>query len=147
MEEQFREARVRAKSAIQSKWKAIADVRTLGWGGPIESIEAAFPFVRTSTSKLRDVLSHHLPVLIFQSRESPPQKMEIVLAYRDSAGNPYRTRVAATSEVPNAHVLLLSEFAQAVWFSLDQQMLPPPGEGRAFEEALIGLTGKALLEL
>jgi hypothetical protein len=145
MGDQFSEARNRAKSTIQTKWQALARVRTLGWGGPIESIEEEYPFIRESTSKLGGSVSPHLPIMIFQSRETPPREMEVAVPLRDATGNPYNSRIVPSGPVAHEHLMLLTEFAQALWFAIDEQMLPSPRSGRAFEEALIAWTGKALL--
>jgi hypothetical protein len=147
MGDQFSEARNRAKSTIQSKWQALARIRTIGWAIDIESAEGMYPFIRPQTSTLGDRISRHLPVLIFQSRESPPTEMEVVVPYRDPTGNPYNSRIAATTQLDSARVSQLSEFAQAIWFALDQQMLPSHSNIKALEEALRAWTGKELVEL
>ncbi|MFY0582757.1 hypothetical protein ACN28S_58355 [Cystobacter fuscus] len=76
MGDQFSEARKRAKSTFQTKWQTLARVRTLGWGGPIDRVEDKYPFMREATSKLGDSISPHLPIMIFQSSETPPQQMK-----------------------------------------------------------------------
>ncbi|RKH52357.1 hypothetical protein D7Y23_07265 [Corallococcus sp. AB050B] len=147
MGDEFSEARNRAKSTIQNKWQALARIRTIGWITTIESAEGMYPFIRQQTSKLGDRISHHLPVLIFQSRESPPKEMEVAVPYRSPTGNPYNTRILATIQLDDARVTQLSEFAQAIWFAIDQQMLPSASNSKSLGEALLTWTGKDLLQL
>jgi hypothetical protein len=144
MADPFIEARERAKRAINGKWQAVARTRTLGWGGPIEGVLSRYPFARSSVETLQGPVSDHLPVLIFQSRETPPSEMELAVPYRERSGNPFGTRIASTSPLPRDQVQLLSEFAQAIWFLLEQGVLPAPQEGLAMEERLRSWTGPAL---
>jgi hypothetical protein len=147
MADQFREARERAKRTIQDRWSAVAQNRTMGWGGPIEAIEQRYPFIRASTAPLGKTVSRPLPILIFQSRETPPAAMEVAVPYADATGNPYNARLVASGPISAEHVALLSEFAQAVWFAIDQQMLPAPGGDRRLADALVAWTGKALVAI
>lgn len=147
MGDQFSEARNRAKSTIQTKWQALARIRTIGWITNIESAEEMYHFIRPQTSTLGDRISRHLPILIFQSRESPPKEMEVAVPYRDPTGNPYNSRILATTQLDGARVSQLSEFAQAIWFAIDQQMLPSASNIKALGEALRAWTGKELLQL
>jgi hypothetical protein len=146
-EAEFAEARERARRTIEATWKTVARTRTLGWGGPIESVEERYRFVRASISAVRNTITPELPILIFQSRESPPEEMEIAVPYRDTTGNPYNTRIVSSGPLPHEQAVLLGEFAQAIWFALDQGILPPPRNGRALEEALLRWTDKTLLHL
>jgi hypothetical protein len=145
--DQFSEARNRAKSTIQSRWQALARIRTVGWITNIESAEETYPFIRPQTSTLSGRISRHLPIVIFQSRESPPKEMEVAVPYQDPTGNPYNSRIIATTQLDGARVSQLSEFAQALWFAIDQQMLPSASNIKALEEALGAWTGKELLRL
>lgn len=88
----------------------------------------------SSTAGLGNSVTRHLPVLIFQSRETPPSAMEVAVPYADASGNPYNVRLISSEPLAPENRTLLGEFAQAIWFS----------KGRAFEDALLAWTGKTL---
>lgn len=148
MDAQFREARDRAKRTIESKWLELAQLRTLGWAGPIEAVEVKFPFARASIGDLVGRIPSHLPVFIFASRESPPQEIELAIPYRDHSGDRYNCRlVVAAQKLSSSRITLLNDFAQALWFALDQGMLPPPTAGNALQETLATWTGEELFRI
>src|SRR5205085_11501950 len=92
---EFDEAKARAEKTIRGSWRDIARSYTLGWCGPIESIENQFPFVRKAILSIRHQVSNDLPVIIFQSRESPPKDMIAAVPFWKDTGNPYNCRLAA----------------------------------------------------
>jgi len=145
--DEFAEARQRAKKTIQRDWQEVASTRTVGWGWPIEAVEASIPFLRSHVTELAAVISRHLPILIFQSRESPPTDTDVAIPYRDAAGNPYKCRLACSGPLTDERSQLLGSFAQAIWFALDQKMLPPGGPDGRLDKALLAWTGPALLRL
>lgn len=106
-----------------------------------------YPFIKSSVESLGSRIVRDLPLMIFQSRESPPQHMEVAIPFRDPTGNPFNSRISSSGTLAPADVMLRSEIAQAIWFMLDQQVLPSPRKGRAFQDALLAMTGKTFFEL
>lgn len=143
MGHQLSDERKRAKATIQGKWKDVARIRTFGWAD-FETAQRMHPFIRAPASTLRIV--HQLPALIFMSREETPGEIEVAVPFVDPAGA-FGARLLSVTPLRKEIVGLLNEFAQAIWFALAQQMLPPPQHGKALEETLVSWTGKELLEL
>jgi hypothetical protein len=144
---EFDEAKARAERTIRSTWHAIARLYTLGWGGPVGDVERQFPFVREAILSIRHQVSVELPVLFFQSRESPPKDMLAAVPFWKDTGNPFNCRLAAVRTVPAEEQKLYGEFAQAIWFAIKMKMLPDPKETNKFHKAILSWTGRELLEL
>lgn len=150
MNAEYKEARERAKRTIETKWQEVASLRTLGWGGPIQAVEARFPFMHPTIDDIVGRIVGQLPIFIFQSRELPPSPtshIELAVPYRDHTGNEFNCRLVTTQELPPSQVKLLGDFAQALWFCIAQQMLPPPMAGTAFEDTLTAWTGEEFFRL
>jgi hypothetical protein len=146
MRDEFEEARERARSVIEATWRRLAESRTVGWGGPPSVVADRYPFVRSGLGSLGTRVVEDLPVLIFQSRESPPQAMDVAIPYRDDGGNPFNSRLLCSTPHAPEDVHIKSDFAQAVWFLIQQQVLPSP-RTEAFGRTLAGMTGRRLFEL
>jgi len=96
---EFDEAKAHAEKTIQSTWREIALSYTLGWGGPIDVVERQFPFIREAIRSIRDQVSTNLPVVFFQSRESPPKDILAAVPFWRDTGNPYNCRLAAVRTI------------------------------------------------
>ena len=146
MSSELKEAQRRARSTIQSGWKDIASDYTAAWMGPIEAVEAHFPHVSGAISTVRHRISRTLPMIIYQSRESPPERTNVAVPYEEG-GDPYKCRLVATGQLTPEESRLLGDFAQAIWFSIDSGMLPHPAEGEAFMKKLVEWTDEKLFRL
>lgn len=67
--EKFKE---KAKSQILSTWRAISENYTLGWGGPLDAVNLRYPFISEAVADVRDRVEASLPLVIYQTRETPP---------------------------------------------------------------------------
>ncbi len=139
-------AKLRAKQTIQDSWQQIAETYTLGWGGPIESVEQQFPFIRETILDIRHQISTDLPVLFFQTRESPPKDMLAAVPFWKDTGNPYNCRLAAPRTIRPEEAKLYGDFAQAFWFSIHTKLLPNPRDAAAFQSAIQAWTGPAFFQ-
>ncbi len=135
-----------AQSKIESGWKDVANKYTVGWGGPLEAVETRFPHISDAISDIRSQVSSVLPLIIYQTRESPPESTSVAAPY-ESGGDPYKCRLVSTNELSVRERGLLGEFAQAIWFLIDTELLPDPNDGGEFESKLIGLTDARLISL
>jgi len=140
------QAQKQARSTIENTWKSVARDYTAAWMGPIEAVETAFPHVSSKVADIRGTISSTLPMIIYQTRNSPPENMSVAVPYT-SAGDPYKCRLVSTNQLTAAEVQLLAEFAQALWFLINSKMLPPPQEGNAFERMLVEWTGVRLITI
>jgi hypothetical protein len=136
----------RAESTIRSTWREVARRFTLGWGGPLEAYEERFPFVTEQVRDIRGRISLGLPLLSYQTRQSPPENMVVAVAYEDR-GDRYTCRLSSHARLDAAEVRALSQFSQAFWFLLDCGVLPSPEVSGALEERLAEWTGRELLEI
>ena len=59
-------------------------------------------------------------------------------------GTPYNSRVLPTEDIGPEKVLLLGDFAQVLWFLIDNRVLPKPQDNERFERALLKMTGPSL---
>jgi hypothetical protein len=143
---ELKKAQERAKSTIESSWKEIAANYTAAWMGPIEVVEAHFPHVSGAISGVRRRISRTLPMIIYQSRESPPEKTNVAVPYEEG-GDPYKCRLVATGQLTPGESRLLGDFAQAIWFSIDSGALPHPAEGEVFMKKLVAWTDEKLFRL
>jgi hypothetical protein len=143
----FEEAKRRARTTIQTNWRKIADNYTFGWSGPIQVVEKMFPDFVQGISEIKSRVSPGLPIVIYQSRESPPKSMSLAIPYVGMGNNPYNSRLLSSENLPNDQRQLLCGFAQAFWFSIDQKMLPRPERVDALEKKLIEWTDSSLLKL
>lgn len=137
-------AKLRAKTTIQDHWQQIANTYTLGWRGPIEFIEQDFPIVRDQILDIRHQISNELPVLFFQTRESPPKDMIAAVPFWKDTGNPFNCRLVAVRTLNMDELKLYSDFAQAFWFSIQMKILPDPRDRTAFQSAIQAWTGEKL---
>ena len=139
----FDAAKTRAKTTILNTWKDIAKTFTLGWGGPIESVEEQYPFIREAILDIRHQISRDLPVLFFQTRESPPKDMLAAVPFWRDTGNPYNCRLAAPRTIRPEEAKLEGDFAQAFWFAIHIRLFPNPRDAAAFHAAILNWTGPA----
>jgi hypothetical protein len=140
------EAQKRAKSKIEDSWKSVAQNYTAAWMEPIEAVETAFPHISSKVADIRRTISPTLPMIIYQTRNSPPENMSVAVPY-ESGGDPYKCRLVATNQLTDAETQLLADFAQAVWFLIDSRMLPSPRDGKAFEKKLVEWTDATLIAI
>ena len=138
----FEGAKQRAKQTIHNTWQQIARIHTLGWGGPIESVERDFPFIREAILDIRHQISTDLPVLFFQTRESPPKDMLAAVPFWKDTGNPFNCRLSAPRTLQQDEAKLYGDFAQAFWFSIQMKLLPNPRDAAAFQSAIQAWTGE-----
>jgi hypothetical protein len=143
---EFEEAKKRAETTIRNTWREVARLYTLGWGGPIDVVEREFPFIHEAILSIRHQVSTNLPVLFFQSRESPPKDMLAAVPFWRDTGNPFNCRLATVRTPSPDEIKLYSDFAQAFWFAIDQKMLPNLRDAQEFQKALLAWTGRELLE-
>lgn len=136
----------RAESTIRSTWRSVAGEYMLGWGGPIEAYEERYPFVTAQVRDIRPRISEGLPLLTYQTRQSPPDAMVVMVPHEDQHGR-YNARVLASTPLLPSSVSTLNHFSQAIWFLLDQGVLPHPAVPGALEAKLMAWTGRELLEL
>src|SRR5260370_22006441 len=87
-----------AQSKIESGWKDVADKYTFGWGGPLEAVEMKFPHISDAISDIRSQVSNALPLIIYQTRESPPEIMSVAVPY-ESGADPYKCRLVAVDDL------------------------------------------------
>jgi hypothetical protein len=144
--ELMRQSQKMARSKIESGWKDVANNYTLGWGGPLEAVEVKFPHISDAIPDIRSQVSSALPLIIYQTRQSPPESTSVAVPY-ESGGDPYKCRLVSTDELSARQRVLLGEFAQAIWFLIDTEFLPDPNDGGEFESKLIGLTDARLISL
>jgi len=144
MSQQFKAAQQKARSTIDSCWSPIAKTHTVGWGA-VGAVEMLIPDFSSGIDSIRHQISSRLPIIIYNTRESPPKSVSIAVPY-ESHGDPYKCHFLAT-DLPFEQVKLLSEFAQAIWFLIDSRVLPHPSEGKAFENMLVEWTGAELIKL
>jgi hypothetical protein len=135
-----------AESTIRSTWSEVAKEFTLGWGGPLEAYEERFPFVSDRVRDIRHRVSFGLPLLSYQTRESPPENMVVAIPYEDRGGR-YNCRLLSHAPISPAAVRVLNDFSQAFWFLLDCGILPSPQAPGVLEQRLVEWTGRELLEL
>ncbi len=83
-------------------------------------------------------------MIIFQTRNSPPENVTVAVPY-ESGGDRYKCRLVATNQLTAPETQLLAEFAQALWFLIDSEMLPPRHDGKAFEKRLVEWTDPSLI--
>ena len=75
-------AKERAKSAISSTWEELAEKYTLGWVFPIDAAVERYPHIEPSVIRLGDSANHSLPVVLYQTRENPPEEGYFCLSPR-----------------------------------------------------------------
>lgn len=136
----------KARLNIGSSWKVIAENYTVAWMGPVEIVEMQFPHVSKGLSDIRSQISSTLPLIIYQTRQSPPDNTSIAVPYR-SSGDPYKCRLVATNDLSSQQSSLLGQFAQAIWFLIDTGILPHPSDGSAFGNQLVEWTDQKLISL
>lgn len=136
----------RAESTIRSTWRDVAGEFTLGWGGPIEAYEERFPFVTAQVRDIRRRISEGLPLLTYQTRQDPPESMVVAVPHEDHHGR-YNCRLLSAEPLTQVQVSRLNQMSQAIWFLLDQAVLPPWTLPGALEDRLVEWTGRELLEL
>ncbi len=103
-----------------------------------------FPHISSAVSNIRSQASSVLPLIIYQTLESPPENMSVAVPY-ESGGDRYKCRLVTTDELSALESATLSEFAQAIWFLIDSEFLPDPHDGAEFESKLIELTDVRLV--
>jgi len=135
----------RAETTIKTQWKTVAKYYTVGWMGPIEVVEAQYSHISQSIATIKNNISYNLPIVIFQSRESPPKSIITAIPYKNLDGNPYNCRLAITSKLSQEKVRLLNDFSQAFWFLIDNELLPSPRSGDELERKIIEWCGKSLI--
>lgn len=115
-------------------------------GGAIEAYEERFPFVTAQVSDIRRRISRGPPLLTYQTRQSPPESMVVAVPHEDHHGR-YNCRLLSVAPLTHVQVSRLNQMSQAIWFLLDQGVLPPWTVPGALEERLVEWTGRDLLEL
>lgn len=144
---EFDKAKIRAEQTIRNSWRNVAHFYTLGWGGPIESVERQFPFVAEAVMDIRHQISRDLPILFFQTRETPPKDMIASIPFWKDTGNPYNCRLATVRKLTSEETGLYGDFSQAIWFAIGSKMLADPRDSRRFHEMILNWTGPDLFEL
>lgn len=144
MKDETGAGRRRAEEQIRKRGREIAIARTLGWGGPIERVAGRYPFIVEHVRPLRSSIPAQLPVLIFQSREKPPERMEVAVPYVNPMGS-LSARVIPSHPSTQEHAQLLGDFASALWFAIAQRIVPEPRDSRPLEKALTRLVGPNLI--
>src|ERR1044071_2672065 len=139
MSSTIREAQEQARSKMEGSWKNIARDYTAAWMEPIEAVEMYFPHVSANISDIRRAISLTLPIIVYQTRQSPPENTTVAVAY-EAGDAPHKCRLIATNQLTTGQRELLAEFAQALWFLIESKALPSPREGKAFEKRLIEMT-------
>jgi hypothetical protein len=133
-----------AKSKIENTWQTIAQQYNAGWIGPIETVETTFPHVSSKLGDITPAISPTLPMIIYQTRNSPPANMTVAVPY-ESGGDRYKCRLVATNKLTDPEMRLFAEFAQALWLLIDSAILPAPQAGKDFEKKLVEWTGPSLI--
>lgn len=141
----FIEARQRAETTIKTVWQDITPSYTIGWMGPIEAVIKQYPHITARITDIRTRVSKWLPVVIYQTRESPPQDMIAAIPYAKLGNNPYNCRLIASNDLTPNEIKVLNDFAQAFWFLIDNKILPRPERERELEQKLIEWTNISLL--
>ncbi len=96
---------------------------------------------------IRHQVSRDLPVLFFQSRESPPKDMLAAVPFWKDTGNPYNCRLAAVRTLTPERIKLYNDFSQAFWFAIAMKLLPSSRDAKRFHEAILSWTGPELFEI
>ena len=96
---------------------------------------------------IRHQVSRDLPVLFYQSRESPPKDMLAAVPFWKDTGNPYNCRLAAVRTLTPEEINLYNDFSQAFWFAIARKLLPNPRDAKRFHEAILNWTGRELFEI
>jgi hypothetical protein len=139
----IKQSQKEARSKIESGWQDVASRYTVAWGGPLEAVEMMFPHISDAISDIRSQVWGTLPLIIYQTRESPPECMSVAVPY----GSDSKCRLVAVGELSKRERTLLGEFAQAIWFLIASEFLPDPRDGKEFERKLIELTDAKLISL
>ena len=134
-----------AKKVLKSDWTKIAPTYTFGWGGPLSWAEEIFPHIVPQLEAVRETLSEDLPILVYQTRENPPEKTVVAIAFKSEDGNPYNIHLIPSETISENQTSLLSYFAQAFLFLCASGGLPEPQQPEALAKALVRLTGKKLI--
>jgi hypothetical protein len=143
----FVEACQRAEITIKTIWRDIAANYTIGWMGPIEVVIRRYPHITTKITDIKARVSKGLPVVIYQTRESPPKHMIAAIPYMKLDNNPYNCRLVASDNLTSQEVKVLNDFAQAFWFLIDNKVLPRPENSEDLERKLAEWTDISLLQL
>lgn len=109
------ELQKRAIDTIKQRWREIAGTYTVAWMGPIEVVEAVFPHISDPIEDIRWSISPDLPMIVYQTRTSPPENMSVAVPYVLGSDG-YKCRLVSTNELTKDERSLLGEFAQALWF-------------------------------
>jgi hypothetical protein len=143
----FVEACQRAETTIKTIWRDIAANYTIGWMGPIEVVIRRYPHITAKITDIRARVSNGLPVVIYQTRESPPKGMVAAIPYVKLENNPYNCRLIASNNLTPQEVRVLNDFAQAFWFLIGNEILPGPENSEELERKLAEWTDITLLKL
>ncbi|WP_300667451.1 hypothetical protein [Desulfoluna sp.] len=145
MQAKIQDVQKQAKKVLKSDWTKIVPKYTFGWGGPLSWAEEMFPHITPVIEDMREVISEDLPVVVYQTRENPPEQMVAAIPFKTEDGNPYNIRIIPSEEISQTQITLLSHFAQAFLFLTASGGLPEPGKPEALQKALVRLTGKKLV--
>lgn len=136
-------AKKRAKNSILSTWEKLAEEYTLGWVYPIEAAIERYPHIEPSTARLGTSLRDDLPVVVYQTRESPPEEMVAAIPYYGGC-----RLLASKGALEPEEIELINGFTQAFWFLMETRQLPHPTESNTrLERRIVQLTGKKLISI
>jgi hypothetical protein len=134
-----------AKEVIQNGWKDVRKSYTVGFGFPLSFIEERYPFVSKGLGNIRELIIEDLPIIIYQTLQSPPGTMAVVVPFQTETG-PLDGRVITLINIIDFR--LLGEFAKAIWISIDTEGLPHPALNmEAFEKQLTNWTDPKLFSV
>ncbi|SCX83907.1 hypothetical protein [Desulfoluna spongiiphila] len=145
MQAKIHDVQKQAKKVLKSDWTKIAPTYTFGWGGPLSWAEEMFPHISTVIDDVRETVSDDLPIVVYQTRENPPNSTVAAIPFKTEDGNPYNIRIVPSETISEKQITLLSHFAQAFLFLTASGGLPEPWEPKALSKALVKLTGKKLI--
>ena len=145
MQEKIHAVQKQAKKVLKSDWTKIVPTYTFSWGESLIWAEETFPQITSQVDEVRERVSEDLPMVVFQSRETPPEKTVVAVPYKTEDGNPYNIKLITSEPLTEKQTALLCYFAQAFLFLIASQGLPDFHDTKALSKALVRLTGKKLI--
>jgi hypothetical protein len=133
-----------AKEIINENWQDIIVEYTVGFTN-IAGIQEKFSFVYDELTDIEDSLIIELPVILYQTRQTPPENMVAAIPYQFDP-DPLSCRLVSSNE-PN-EIDALSEFTHAIWVLVDTEAVPHPALNmKLFVQKLIEWTDEKLFKL
>jgi hypothetical protein len=136
----------RARSAVETTWRSVAELYTFGWSDRAEDFEDRHPFITRGIRDIRRTITPGLPLLSYRGRERPSPRTVVAVPHEDPDGSLCDCRLLFTDEPPAGHPGLLNAFSQTFWFLIAAGSLPSPRDGDALRRRVVEWTGPGFVE-